>query len=194
MRPWKQGRGFAVVATEVRNLAQRSATAAKEIKSLINDSVERVSEGSRLVNESGTTLEAIVLSVKKVNDIIAEIAAASEEQSSGIEQVNKAVMQIDETVQQNAALVEEAAAAAESLQEQSTRLTDLMDSFNTGDQKDLSPAAVNKMLSHSAAHAKVSAAPRPAARAVDLKAVKPARKAGDAPPKAVGDDTSWSEF
>jgi methyl-accepting chemotaxis protein len=193
-RAGEQGRGFAVVATEVRNLAQRSATAAKEIKSLINDSVERVSEGSRLVNESGTTLEAIVLSVKKVNDIIAEIAAASEEQSSGIEQVNKAVMQIDETVQQNAALVEEAAAAAESLQEQSTRLTDLMDSFNTGDQKDLSPAAVNKMLSHSAAHAKVSAAPRPAARAVDLKAVKPARKAGDAPPKAVGDDTSWSEF
>jgi methyl-accepting chemotaxis protein len=194
-RAGEQGRGFAVVATEVRNLAQRSATAAKEIKSLINDSVERVSEGSRLVNESGTTLEAIVLSVKKVNDIIAEIAAASEEQSSGIEQVNKAVMQIDETVQQNAALVEEAAAAAESLQEQSTRLTELMDTFNTGGQKDMSPAAVNKMLSHSPAHAKGGAVLlRPAPRAVDLKASKPANKAADAPRKAVGDDSSWSEF
>ena len=192
-RAGEQGRGFAVVATEVRNLAQRSATAAKEIKSLINDSVERVSEGSRLVNESGTTLEAIVLSVKKVNDIIAEIAAASEEQSSGIEQVNKAVMQIDETVQQNAALVEEAAAAAESLQEQSTRLTDLMDTFNTGDQKDMSPAAVNKMLSHPVAHAKSAPAPKPAARALDLKAAT-LRKPGDAPRKAVGDDSSWSEF
>ena len=111
-RAGEQGRGFAVVATEVRNLAQRSATAAKEIKGLINDSVDKVKSGSELVDASGKALAEIVGSVKKVADIIAEIAAASQEQSSGIDQINKAVMQMDEMTQQNAALVEEAAAAA----------------------------------------------------------------------------------
>ncbi|WP_018949323.1 methyl-accepting chemotaxis protein [Thioalkalivibrio sp. ALMg11] len=128
-RAGEQGRGFAVVATEVRNLAQRSAQAAKEIKTLINDSVERIGEGSKLVDNSGKALEEIVDSVKKVSDIIAEIAAASEEQSTGLDEINKAVTQLDEVTQQNAALVEEAAAASESLDDQSRELLDLMGFF-----------------------------------------------------------------
>ncbi|MEO5954592.1 MAG: methyl-accepting chemotaxis protein, partial [Nitrospiraceae bacterium] len=106
-RAGEHGRGFAVVAAEVRNLAQRSATAAKEIKGLINESIQRVTDGSELVDQSGKTLAEIVGSVKRVTDIIAEITAASQEQASGIDQVNKAIMQMDETTQQNAALVEE---------------------------------------------------------------------------------------
>ncbi len=122
-RAGEQGRGFAVVATEVRSLAQRSAGAAKEIKGLINDSAEKVRSGSELVNQSGKALAEIVDSVKKVTDIVAEIAAASQEQSAGIDQVNNAVMQMDEMTQQNAALVEEAAAAARAMQEQAGELT-----------------------------------------------------------------------
>ena len=131
-RAGEQGRGFAVVATEVRNLAQRSATAAKEIKELIQDSVNRVEEGTKLVDKSGQTLEEIILSVKKVSDIIAEIAAASQEQTSGIRQVNKAVTQMDEMTQQNAALVEEAASASESMKTQAKRLTQHVAFFHIG--------------------------------------------------------------
>lgn len=132
-RAGDEGRGFAVVASEVRNLAGRSATAAKEIKELIEDSGSKVDDGSRLVNESGETLEEIVSGIRKVTDIVGEIAAASQEQSAGIEEVNKAVMQMDELTQQNAALVEEAAAASESLGDQADDLDQLMTFFTVDD-------------------------------------------------------------
>jgi methyl-accepting chemotaxis protein len=122
-RAGEQGRGFAVVAGEVRNLAQRSAAAAKEIKTLIGNSVEKVEGGSKLVAQAGQTMEEIVTSIKRVTDIMSEITAATVEQSQGIEQVNTAITQMDEVTQQNAALVEEAAAAAESLEEQAQNLS-----------------------------------------------------------------------
>ncbi|MDO9421409.1 MAG: methyl-accepting chemotaxis protein [Herminiimonas sp.] len=128
-RAGEQGRGFAVVATEVRNLAQRSASAAKEIKLLIDDSVGRVDVGSKLVAQAGETMTEVVASVKRVTDIVSEISAASGEQSSGIEQVNEAIVQIDQTTQQNAALVEQAAAAAASLKEQASKLERTVDVF-----------------------------------------------------------------
>ncbi|MEI7968349.1 MAG: methyl-accepting chemotaxis protein [Betaproteobacteria bacterium] len=135
-RAGEQGRGFAVVATEVRNLAQRSAGAAKEIKQLISDSVSKVESGTRLVGDAGKTMDEVVASVKRVTDIMAEITAASVEQSSGIEQVNQAITQMDEVTQQNAALVEEAAAAAESLEEQAQLLAQAVVVFNLSDSKD----------------------------------------------------------
>ena len=128
-RAGEQGRGFAVVASEVRNLAQRSAAAAKEIKELIGDSVEKVNAGTRLVSDAGNTMEEIVSSVQRVSDIISEITAASAEQSSGIDEVYKAVGQMDQVTQQNAALVEEAAAAAESMQNQASNLADVVSVF-----------------------------------------------------------------
>jgi len=118
-----------VVAAEVRNLAQRSATAAKEIKGLIGDSVAQVNAGTVLVQQAGATIEEVVTSVARVTGIMAEITSASREQSAGIDQVNAAITQMDQTTQQNAALVEEAAAAAASMQEQSARLEQLMRRF-----------------------------------------------------------------
>ena len=133
-RAGEQGRGFAVVAAEVRNLAQRSAAAAKEIKQLITESVVKVDAGSQQVKQAGQQMQEIVTSVKRVTDIISEIAAASQEQSSGIEQVNQAVTSMDQTTQQNAALVEEAAAAAESLQEQAASLGEAVAVFKLSGQ------------------------------------------------------------
>ncbi|WP_394777555.1 methyl-accepting chemotaxis protein [Undibacterium sp.] len=128
-RAGEQGRGFAVVASEVRNLAQRSAGAAKEIKTLIGDSVDKVDQGSKLVDEAGKTMDEIVASVQHVADIMSEITAASQEQSSGIEQVNLAITQMDEMTQQNAALVEQAAAAAQSMRDQSGHLSEVVSQF-----------------------------------------------------------------
>ena len=128
-RAGEQGRGFAVVASEVRNLAQRSAGAAKEIKSLIGDSVEKVEAGSKLVNQAGATMDEIVASVKRVTDIMGEITAAGHEQEAGIGQINQAIAEMDAVTQQNAALVEEAAAAAESLQDQAGNLAQVVSVF-----------------------------------------------------------------
>ncbi|PTS78948.1 methyl-accepting chemotaxis protein [Stenotrophomonas sp. HMWF023] len=148
-RAGEQGRGFAVVASEVRTLAQRSAGAAKEIKGLIEESVGKVSDGSALVRQAGTTMGEIVASVQRVTDIMAEISAASQEQSSGIEQVNQTVMQMDETTQQNAALVEEASAAARSMEEQANLLAEAVSVFRTG--ASVAAAAVRPMLAAVAA-------------------------------------------
>ncbi len=132
-RAGEQGRGFAVVASEVRNLASRSAEAAKEIKTLIQESVGKISEGTKLVDESGKALGEIVNHVKKVTDVMAEIASSSREQASGIEQVNKAITMMDDVTQQNAALVEEASAAAQSLTEQASNLTQLISRYQVGE-------------------------------------------------------------
>jgi methyl-accepting chemotaxis protein-1 (serine sensor receptor) len=159
-RAGEQGKGFAVVAGEVRSLAQRSAQAAKEIKSLIEDSVSKVGAGSQQVERAGATMQEIVASVKRVTDIMGEISAASTEQSSGIDQVNKAVSQMDEVTQQNAALVEEAAAAAGSLQEQAQRLAEAVAVFkiNEGRVIDVSAQQLSGARTPSATMLAVQAA------------------------------------
>jgi len=147
-RAGEHGRGFAVVASEVRTLAQRSSTAAKEIKILIQDSNIKVGEGTRLVHQSGQTLEEIVIAVKKVSDIVAEITAASIEQSRGIEQVSKAVVQMDEMVEQNSSLVEQAAAASESMKVQSDELRKQVTFFNIGETLEVVPSRRKPVLPH----------------------------------------------
>ncbi|MFZ6769403.1 methyl-accepting chemotaxis protein [Undibacterium sp. Di26W] len=147
-RAGEQGRGFAVVASEVRNLAQRSASAAKEIKELIGDSVQKVGMGARLVDEAGVTMGEIVDSVRRVTDIISEISSASQEQNTGIEQINLAITQMDQVTQQNAALVEEAAAAAETMQDQAGKLAHVVDVFKlNGNQQGVTAASIKSTTS-----------------------------------------------
>ncbi len=182
-RAGEQGRGFAVVAGEVRNLAQRSAAAAKEIKGLIKDSVSKVEEGSRLVDESGNTLEEIVVASKKVSDIIAEIAAAGQEQAAGIDQINKAITQLESVTQQNAALVEEAAAASESMAGQSKGLQQMVTRFNVGDMDVDSDANLTSSTA--------TTAPPPRVRTAAPKAAPSPKKSA---PPAVDDGDEWEEF
>ncbi|HZW22166.1 methyl-accepting chemotaxis protein [Noviherbaspirillum sp.] len=174
-RAGEQGKGFAVVAAEVRNLAQRSAAAAKEIKSLIDDSVEKVHTGAELVNRAGATMDEIVESVKRVTDIMAEISAASGEQTAGIEQINQAIAQMDQVTQQNASLVEQAAAASEAMQDQAAKLAGMVGVFKIA-----------------GTHA-VAAPARPAARAAKTKVVSaPAVRRVPQVHAAAGSE--WEEF
>ncbi len=196
-RAGEQGRGFAVVASEVRNLAGRSATAAKEIKALIQDSVHKVDEGSSLVTQSGATLDQIVGAVKKVTDIVAEIAAASHEQSAGIDQVNKAVMQLDELTQQNAALVEQASAASQAMAEQARGLNERMSAYRVnGDAMDrvaMAPAASAPRAS--AAGKTPSAGERRKANRPWTKKAEVSREQGAPAAAATGtNDEVWKEF
>ncbi|MCP1573529.1 methyl-accepting chemotaxis protein [Herbaspirillum rubrisubalbicans] len=209
-RAGEQGRGFAVVASEVRSLAQRSAAAAKEIKSLIDDSVDKVEAGSQLVEQAGATMSEVVTSVQRVTDIVGEIAEASREQSTGIEQVNRAITQMDEVTQQNAALVEQAAAAAQSLQAQATNLVGAVSIFKINAQQAVSapkpraapvaPVAPPPAAPAPAPVAAVTAAPAAAKAApklppAKLPPAKPAKAAPAAPSSRLKDDAQdWEEF
>ncbi len=192
-RAGEQGRGFAVVASEVRSLAQRSASAAKEIKELIDNSVDKIQTGTALVGQAGSTMNEVVQSVQRVNDIMSEISSASDEQRQGIGQVNVAIIQMDQVTQQNAALVEEASAAAESMQQQAALLTQLVGVF--------------KLDSHAVAARVVAApavtAPAPAVAKAQLAAARPASKApvrkavaapAAKPVVAKASEQEWEEF
>jgi methyl-accepting chemotaxis protein len=188
-RAGEQGRGFAVVATEVRSLAQRSAAAAKEIKILIGDSVEKVDAGTRLADEAGATMDEIVKRARSVTDIMGEITAASQEQTSGIEQINHAIVQMDQVTQQNAALVEEAAAAAEALQDQAGNLAQVISVFKLDAMQGAAPAKVRAIARHSAPNPAAARA-RPGLSASASKPAAPAMRITTA--KASSDD--WEEF
>jgi methyl-accepting chemotaxis protein len=193
-RAGEQGRGFAVVATEVRNLAGRAAAAAKEIKTLIQDTVNKVDEGSKLVTQSGTTLEEIVAAVKKVTHIVAEIAAASNEQAAGIDQVNKAVMQLDELTQQNAALVEQASAASQAMADQARDLNKSMTRYQVNDGAANTVAPERVVAAETPATAERRKATRPwTEKKAPAAAKTPAPRASTRASNG-GDDTEWKEF
>ncbi|WP_310388682.1 methyl-accepting chemotaxis protein [Roseateles sp.] len=200
-RAGEQGRGFAVVASEVRSLAQRSAAAAKEIKTLIGASVERVEMGSRLVQDAGSSMAEIVSSVQRVQDIIGEITAAASEQSDGIGQVNQSVTQLDQMTQQNAALVEESAAAAESLKDQAQRLVEAVSVFHLaqppGAAPAFRPAKPAKPSAPSALAKKAAPAPSaaPSAASPSARRAPPAVRAkpAAAPPPAPS-ESEWESF
>jgi len=201
-RAGEQGRGFAVVAGEVRKLAQRSADAAKEIKALITDSVAKVEDGGKLVERSGQTLQEIVTAIKKVSDIVAEIAAASREQASGIEQVNKAILQMDQTTQQNAALVEQTASASQAMGEQAQELQRLMAFFKLDDKAApvSHPAAATPAASATKARLGLRPVPGVASRPSAAKpALKPRQATRPAPVEkkvtaASSTSQEWEEF
>ncbi|MFK3740384.1 methyl-accepting chemotaxis protein [Massilia sp. TN1-12] len=207
-RAGEQGRGFAVVAGEVRTLAHRSATAAKEIKELIGDSVDKVGAGSRLVGQAGSTMQEVVDSIQRVADIMAEITAASGEQTTGIEQINEAISQMDHVTQQNAGLVEEAAAASESLQAQAGKLSELVSVFRTAARQATPASAPASAIASARASAPAAAsapAPAPASGAKQpakaalaapsaaARTVRPA-KAGKTAKAAATAEGDWEEF
>jgi methyl-accepting chemotaxis protein len=184
-RAGEQGRGFAVVASEVRNLAQRSAAAAKEIKTLIGDSVDKVHAGSQLVDQAGQTMDEIVASVKRVSDIMNEISSASQEQSAGIQEISMAIGQMDEMTQQNSALVEQAAAAAESLEEQADHLTHALEVFKLSDTVSATPQAQIHRVASTAQISKSKSKPA---------TLKLAANSGTAKKPAAAATDDWEEF